>query len=283
MGTIAILGAGRLAQALGRLLRDRGHPVAALASRNPQHAKSAAAFVGAEPVPLNQLRANRLLIAVSDDALEEVAAALDPAPAVALHTCGSQGPEALDALARRGTDCGVLHPLQTIATPEQGLQALPGSSFALTGAPEAAAWAREIVAALGGTPLEIAPGRLPLYHAAAVLASNAVIGLLDAAVILLVSAGLDESAALRALAPLVSSSAANALALSPEAALTGPIQRGDLETVRRHLRALETAPETAAGLYRAAGRHLLTLARRRGLSPERARQIEDLLEGGGHG
>jgi predicted short-subunit dehydrogenase-like oxidoreductase (DUF2520 family) len=282
----AIVGAGRVAQALGRLLRERGEPVVAVASRNGEHAAAAAAFIGVEAVPLAAIpsRAGRIVIAVADDAIEEVASSLAAAGfrgGLALHTCGARGPESLEELSSQGAGCGVLHPLQTIASPEQGLEALPGAAFGVAGAPAAVEWARGLVGLLGGTALQIAPERMPLYHAAAVLASNAVIGLVDAAAILMVSAGLDERQAIRALGGILRASAENAIAMSPTAALTGPIQRGDIETVRRHLRALADSPPSVSGLYRAAGRHLVAVARRRGLAEDKARRIEELLERGG--
>jgi len=138
-------------------------------------------------------------------------------------------------------------------------------------------WARSIVALLDGTPLVIAPERLPLYHAAAVMASNYVHALTNAAVILMVSAGLEAGTALGALAPLIRSSAENSIALGPDRALTGPIERGDEETVRRHLRALACCPPEVGALYRAAGLQVLGIARRRGLAEAAAGRIESLL------
>jgi predicted short-subunit dehydrogenase-like oxidoreductase (DUF2520 family) len=194
-----------------------------------------------------------------------------------LHTCGAYGAEILEPLARGGVACGVLHPLQTIATPEAGVTALPGSAFAVAGDPAAVAWGERIVALLGGTVLHVAPGAMALYHAAAAMAANYVTGLIDAAAVLMRAAGIDEKTALAALGPLIEAGVANALALGPEKALTGPIERGDAETVRRHLRALGAAPASVSGLYRAAGLHVLEMARRRGLAEERAREIEGLL------
>jgi len=127
----------------------------------------------------------------------------------------------------------------------------------------AADWAREIVALLGGDVLEIRPERQALYHASAVMASNYVVALVDAAVILMGEAGIDQSSALRALAPLLTASAANAVALTPAAALTGPIERCDLQTVEAHLQALERVPRTVGRLYRNAARHTLELAQRK--------------------
>jgi predicted short-subunit dehydrogenase-like oxidoreductase (DUF2520 family) len=287
-GPIGIAGAGRVAQALGRLLRERGEPVVAVASRTLDHARAAAAFIGgAEAVPYSALagRITRVLIAVSDDALPQVAATLADSGmhgGAALHTCGSRGPEALAALEASRVSCATLHPLQTVASPEQGLAALPGCAFGITGEGPAAAWAERIVALLGGRALRISAGKRPLYHATAVMAGNYVVALIDAAAMLMGAAGIGEDEALAALAPLVVASGANALSLGPVRALTGPVERGDLETISMHLDAMAAAVSpTVRGLYRAAGLHALEIARRRGLSEAKARKLEELLRKSG--
>jgi predicted short-subunit dehydrogenase-like oxidoreductase (DUF2520 family) len=112
------------------------------------------------------------------------------------------------------------------------------------------------------------------------MASNNVTGLIDAAVILMKAAGIDEKTALGALGPLVRASVENALALGAEEALTGPIERGDVETVRRHLGSLAGVPPSAGELYRSAGLHVLEVARRRGLEESKAREIERALREG---
>lgn len=281
---IGIAGAGRVAQALGRLLRERGEPVVAVASRTLDHARAAASFIGSvEAVPYSALpgRATRVLIAVSDDALPLVAATLAESgmhDGAALHTCGARGPEALAALDANGVSCATLHPLQTIASPEQGHAALPGCAFGITGEGPAAAWAERIVALLGGRALRIPASQRPLYHAAAVMASNYVVALIDAAAMLMGAAGIEEDQALSALAPLVSASCANALSLGPMRALTGPVERGDVETISMHRDAMAAAVSPSVrDLYRAAGLHALEIARRRGLSEANARELEELL------
>jgi len=274
-----------VAQALGRLLAERGEPVVAVASRDPQRAAAAARFIGGvEPAPLAMLaRCGRVLIAVSDGAIAEVAAALADAGmcrGAALHTSGARGPDALEALAAAGVSCAALHPLQTIATPEQGVVVLPGAVFAISGTGAARTWAEHIVTLLGGTALAILPERYPLYHAAAVMASNHLVGLMDAAVKLLELAGVAQEDALRALAPLATTSLTNALTLGPAPALTGPVERGDARTIELHLEALRLAPEPVRALYRAAAGHLVDLARRKGTPEHAARRLEEILAEG---
>ncbi len=286
---VGLAGAGRIAQALGRLLRERGEPVVAVASRDPRHAEQAAVFIGGGVKAMTYdglpAVAKRLLIAVPDGAIREVAALLAEAGArsgVALHTCGTLGPEALSPLAGAGVSCAALHPLQTVASPEQGLTALRGVAFAIDGEGPAVLWAERIAALLDGRALRIAPERRPLYHAAAVMASNYAVALVDAAVILMSAAGVEEDQALRAIDPLARASLHNALTLGPTKALTGPIERGDMETVSAHLRALAQEPEPVRNLYRAAGLQALELARRRGLPAEKARKLRELLLEGDH-
>jgi predicted short-subunit dehydrogenase-like oxidoreductase (DUF2520 family) len=283
---MAIAGAGRMGQALGRLLRERGESVMAIAGRNPERTAAAVAFVGggAQSVSYRELpqHASRLLIAVPDDAIGDVALTLAEAgmhSAAALHTCGARGPEALDSLRAAGVSCGTLHPLQTVANPEEGIRVLPGVAFAVDGDPEAVAWAGQIVSLLNGQVLHIPPVSRALYHAAAVMSSNYLIALISSAVMLMGEAGVDEEIARRALLPLARTSVRNACELGPAAALTGPIARGDIETVRGHLSALARAPAVES-LYRSAGLVTLELGRRRGLGESQAGIMEGLLRKG---
>jgi predicted short-subunit dehydrogenase-like oxidoreductase (DUF2520 family) len=261
--------------------------VIAVVGRNPERARAAARFIGprvkAAAFDTIPKRATRVLIAVSDSAITEVASRLASGGitrGVALHTCGAFGAEALAPLAAAGVSCGALHPLQTYATPEQGLSALPGCLFAVDGDAGATRWAVQIAELLGGETLDIPPASRPLYHAAAVMASNYLVALVDAAAMLMSAAGVSQDKVLRALAPLIEASARNAIHLGPVAALTGPIQRGDLLSLSGHARALAREPETVRELYRWAGLHALDMAVRRGLAEETASLVEKLLRGG---
>jgi predicted short-subunit dehydrogenase-like oxidoreductase (DUF2520 family) len=276
--SIAIAGAGRVARALGRLLVDAGEPVVCIAGRNLQRATEAAEFVGARRVTYDDFppSIDRLLIAVPDGAISEVAErlALRSRPRVALHTSGALGTDALAPLRARRTACGTLHPLQTISGDPSVLR---GISFAVWGDAPAVKWAEQIVALAQGQVLRIAPEMRPRYHAAAVMTSNYVMALIDAGQTLLEQCGVEPEAARRALGPLIRQAVDNALTRGPVDALTGPIERGDLDTVSAHLKILASAPEQIRSLYRAAGRQTVDMARRRGLDAERAGVIDELL------
>jgi predicted short-subunit dehydrogenase-like oxidoreductase (DUF2520 family) len=181
-------------------------------------------------------------------------------------------------LQRTGSACGVLHPLQTIVSPEQGVENLKGISFGLAGDPAALAWGREIIALLDGREIPVTPGRMALYHAGAVMASNGMVALIDAAVRLMEEAGIEYQSALDGLGPLSRATLNNVLASGPRAALTGPIARGDAETVRLHIDVLPEAPRDIGALYRSVGHSLLGLARRRGLPESSLGAVAGALE-----
>lgn len=281
---IGIVGTGRVAQALGRLLRQRGSSAVAVAGRDPARTEAAARYIGncsvASWAAIGQL-SERLLIAVSDDAVAEVAAKLAPharAGSIALHTCGVHGPEVLATLAARGVHCGALHPLATVPSAGEGIRTLVGASYGFTGDEAARGWATEIVATLEGRLCEVEPSGRALYHAAASLACNSIPSLLDAAATMLAGSGAaDKAEALRLLEPLVRASLDNSFRLGPEAALTGPARRGDSSTLLLHLEALAAQDPAIGKLYRAHGLCQLALARQAGLDTEKADRAEEVL------
>jgi predicted short-subunit dehydrogenase-like oxidoreductase (DUF2520 family) len=221
-----------------------------------------------------------LFLTVPDDVLPGMAhavAAQGPAPegCAALHCSGALSGDVLAPLHAVGYRVGSLHPLQSLAHPVTGAERLAGSWFAVSGEPEAAAVARRLVAELDGTPLTIPVTRRPLYHAAAVVASNYLPVLLALAARLLVHAGVREEDAVPALLPLMRGTLDNIGELGIAPALTGPVARGDVETVRLHLRML---PEREARLYRDLGREAVTLAEAGGLDPDAVAALREVLD-----
>src|SRR5690606_32099544 len=130
---------------------------------------------------------------------------------------------------------GSMHPLMAVADPWLAGERLIGAAFAITGEPAAIAAARRVVSALGGVPLMIPATQRPMYHAAAVVASNYLVALTGLAVRMLGEAGIEEDDAVRALLPLLRGTLDNIGQLGVRAAVTGPIARGDVDTVRLHL------------------------------------------------
>ena len=229
---IVVIGPGRVGTAISTAATVAGLDVNLVDRR-----ELPAACAGAEVV----------LLCVPDGEIETAAANVVAASGrlrLLGHTSGATG---LDVLAA-APGAFSLHPLQTV--PDGGAS-LVGAPAAIEGSTaEAVALARDLAVALGMRPFEVPAGSRAAYHAAAAMASNFLIALEESAAALLRDAGLDDSHDARELlAPLVLRTAAN-WAEQGAAALTGPIARGDEETVARHLEAIaETAPELEP-LYR---------------------------------
>lgn len=186
--------------------------------------------------------ARTLLFCVPDAAIREVCERIAPSlrPGTrAGHVSGATGLRALEAASAAGCETFSLHPLQTIPTPRTDLA---GAPCAVSGSsPEALAFARSFAESLEMRPFDVPEGGRAAYHAAASMASNFLVALEESAAGLLDAAGVLNSR--EVLAPLVLRTAANWVDAGA-AALTGPIARGDSETVSRHLDALsEKAPE----------------------------------------
>jgi predicted short-subunit dehydrogenase-like oxidoreductase (DUF2520 family) len=220
-----------------------------------------------------------VFLTVPDAVLPELAQALAargeaPPGCAAFHTSGALGADPLAPLHARGYAVGTLHPLQAIANPISGAERLVGSAFAISGEPAALGAARTIIGLLGGSGIMVPTGRRPLYHAAAVFASNYVVALLREAVSLLQVAGATSEEAERALTSLARGTLENVEELGIEGALTGPLLRGDVETVALHLRSLSPAD---AELYAALGRRTLAWVRER-VPHEAASRLDELFE-----
>jgi predicted short-subunit dehydrogenase-like oxidoreductase (DUF2520 family) len=171
--------------------------------------------------------------------------------------------EALQPAAERGAGIFSLHPLQSIADPATALQVLPGSFFCFEGMDEAYSLASRLVAALEGRLLRIAAADKPLYHAAAVVASNFFIALEFLAISMLEKIGAGDKDARDMLLPLVRGSLENLVIKGPVEALTGPIVRGDSVTIAGHLRALEEKMPAAVEAYKILARLNVDLAARK--------------------
>jgi predicted short-subunit dehydrogenase-like oxidoreductase (DUF2520 family) len=298
VGGVVIIGAGRMGLALGSALRQRDaverltffgrgyepppHPIF---DPHPLPGDVDAAASGAEyrMLPAQPPAGTAIvLLAVPDAALPEVAYDLTrmgdaPPGCAALHLSGALSTDVLAPLHAVGYSIGSIHPLMAVADPWLAGERLVGAAFALGGEPAAVAAARRLAFALGGLPLVIPPQLRPLYHAAAVIASNYLIAIAGLATRLLQEAGVPEEDALPALLPLLRGTLDNVEQLGVSAALTGPIARGDVDTIRLHLARLSAEDRM---LYCGLGLELLRMARAAGLDAQRAEEIHALLSSG---
>lgn len=220
-----------------------------------------------------------VILAVPDDTLTEIAMAVAghgeaPGGASAFHLSGALGTDPLAPLHARGYSVGTLHPFQTVAHPITGADLLPGSYFALSGQPRALSAARRILNALGSPWVTVPVAQRPHYHVAGVFASNYLLALLAIAARYLTRAGVSDSEAVDMLLPLARGTLRNLEELGAPQALTGPVVRGDEETIHLHLRMLEGRDRE---LYGDLGRELLASLRPPDMDDDRAVELADLL------
>ena len=184
--------------------------------------------------------------------------------ATVVHCAGVYDASILAPARDRKARVAALHPLQTFASAEAAVRAMKGTCFTFDGDPEAAPVAEKIVDALGGRMVRIAPESRPLYHAASCVLSNYMVAVADLGLIMLELSGMDKAEAARAARPLLRGTLENIEKMGIPAALTGPISRGDVETVTRHLAALARLPREIRRLYCALGLYTVRVAQRKG-------------------
>jgi predicted short-subunit dehydrogenase-like oxidoreductase (DUF2520 family) len=250
---VAIIGPGRLGQAMGKLLLGAGVPVRFVAARQLPRARKAIQFIGggkALSLKDRQLAdADIVLITTSDAAIAPLARGLasyrkDWSGEVVLHTCGSLPASVLDPFKERGAAIGSLHPYQTIPSPSAGVRNLPGCFWAMEGDRPALAVARRWVKALGGRSFTIAPESKAFYHLSAFLVCPTTVTLMDCAERLLLQAGVPKKIIRPMLGRFVSETVKNFAEFGGRKSLTGPAVRGDWVTLQRHITELQRfAPE----------------------------------------
>jgi len=237
--TLAILGAGRVGRALGRLLHERGWRVLVVAARSEATARKAAKFIrSGRPfagITHHALAAKTILISVPDDAIRDIATELARIGGqqlrgkIVLHTSGASDAGALQSVRSFGAFAASMHPLQTF----NGVSAPPleGKIFAIEGDATAVRVARSIARSLGGIPVNITAEKKPLYHAAGAFAAGLVLALEEAGVQMLKTSGLPQREALHALLSLSRQVLEHYEKLGPNKAWTGPLSRGDYGVV----------------------------------------------------
>lgn len=284
--SVFIYGAGRLGLAVARLASARGMEVRGLWNPRPlegERKDRASGFQLATGEELPAADADFWLLAVPDDAIMTVAASLaigtadngSALPGCAAHSAGGQPAALLAPLAELGVPCGSWHPVMTFRGSAGDSAALAESWVTMEGEENAIERLAAFSDALGVPSIRVAADRKRDYHAALVLASNGRVALDAAARRLLQSAGLEETTARDLLGPLVRRTDQNLTKAAPEAALTGPVARGDVQTVDSQLDALKSHPSVLE-LYVALARVALELVPPESRSPAHI-TIEDRL------
>src|ERR1700756_4756086 len=259
--TLAILGAGRVGRALGRLLHERDWHILTVAAYSEATARKAAKFIHAgrplAGISHHALAAKTILVCVPDDKIPEAAAELARIGGqqlrgkIVLHTSG-----ACDAAMEPVRPCGAfaasMHPLQTF----NGVSVPPleGKIFAIEGDAPAVRVARSIAGSLGGIPVNITAEKKPLYHAAGAFAAGLVLALEEAGVQMLKTSGLPQREALHALVSLSRQVLDHYEKLGPHKAWTGPLSRGDYGVVAANEEAIARSHPEFLEAYQAVSR-----------------------------
>ena len=284
---VAVVGAGAVGRAMALRLAERGYPVVAVVSRTLGRAEAVARLVGA-PMASDRLadvppEAALVLVCVGDDQIEDVAegllaARVDWPGAVVAHTSGALTAAALEPLADAGATALSFHPLQTVA-PGAGAEALEGIYAGLEGPPRGVAAGIELAVGLGLRYVVVPAESKGRYHLAASVASNFLVTLVAIAQEVLGSVDIDRRDSLAMLEPLLRGTLDSLAARGPEDALTGPVVRGDLHTLRRHGVALRQHLPQLVPAYASLGVEAVRVAVRSGrLDPDRAERVLELLQ-----
>ncbi len=270
-----IIGTGKLGRTLARLFCDAGVvTIGYIYNRNSEHSYSAQAFIGAgtvvtkleqlahEPTPL-------WLLATPDDAIGDCARQLAELTGiswqktVAFHCSGLKTSAELSALQVLGSSIASAHPAHSFASPERSLSSFASTVCTLEGDEQATTIINTLLRAIGGQTATITAEAKPLYHAATVMASNYLVALLSASETLLEKAGIDGVLASAVLSPLMRQSLDNGLTEGSIDALTGPVARGDINTLQAHLKAIEHNTPHLHNTYITLGIEALRLAKQK--------------------
>ena len=279
---VFIIGPGHVGRGLFRAFRASGVEVVGL---HGKRASGVATSTG--NIPADASRANVVIVSVRDPQLDDAIAEVSIAAgdgriargAVILHTSAIAEPVGLKALSDGGFPGGTFHPLVPFSDPDVSAELLRKAWIGIDGENAAKNASRRLAGHLGARTLEIPPGKKPAYHAAAVISSNFPVVLASVAGHLLHDIGIPDASAYQAVESLMSGALANMKQMLPDDALTGPVVRGDAETVGKHVRALH-GHERALEVYRALSAAAVEIAQRRGVDQKKLAAVSGLLRPG---
>jgi predicted short-subunit dehydrogenase-like oxidoreductase (DUF2520 family) len=286
---VAIIGPGKVGTALGILYARGGYRVVAIGGRDPKRAELAASQIGSDTLSCNVVdaahAADAIILSVTDDSIKDVCAQIAREAAcrrgaVLIHCSGALSSIDLFAI-HRTCHCslGSMHPLQTFPDVDSAIEKIPGAYCFYEGDERATKFITHFARVIGLIPVEIHREEKALYHAAAVMASNYLVTLLDMMIETARLSGIDQDKVWPAFRPLIYGTLENVGRQGTAPSLTGPISRGDIDTVRKHLQSLDRVDPAAARLYRELGIKATTIAaRRNAISTEKLVALVRLLK-----
>ncbi|CAN5298556.1 Rossmann-like and DUF2520 domain-containing protein [soil metagenome] len=275
--SLSIIGAGRLGKTLAKLLADsRMFDLQDVMTRSPESAMAAVNFIGAGR-PISDYKdlhpADVYLISTPDDRIVSCCDALARTgvlntDSVVFHCSGALASNALQAASELGAAVASIHPIRSFASPEQVARNFAGTWCGVEGDQRALDILFDGFATIGAQWVSIKPEAKILYHAAAVFASNYLVTLVDVAKKAFEVSGIPPDLALQLIQPLMLETANNIFKLGPEAALSGPIARGDMATVEKQSKVIAHWNRQYGELYDQFAALTVELAARRSRTPE---------------
>lgn len=289
MKKLYFIGAGKVGTSLAYLLNKKGYKIIGIASRNLKSAEASASFIGENITATNDIyifieEADIIFITTNDDAIpfvvKDIAENCDINEGqVFIHTSGSLPSKVFEPLEIKGGIGISIHPLQTVASPAEGIKNIMGSLFAIEGNIKAYDIALELVKALDGQPFFIDSDKKPLYHLAAVVACNYFVTLINTSIKIFENVNIDNEKGLTGILKLVRGTINNIEKIGPKQALTGPIARGDIHTIEGHIQAMKRYMPELLEFYKVLGSMTVEVAIEKGtLSESKGKKIQEILK-----
>ena len=263
---VGFIGAGKVGFSLGRYFVDNGIELTGYYSRTADSARKAAEFTGSEfySQPDGLISASdAVFLTVPDGAIKETYLSLTKYKLTGKQLCHCSGAmsatEAFPDISAYGALASSIHPLFPVSSKEESYKELGNAFFCIEG--DCADEWSGILSRMGNSVRIITSGIKSRYHAACSVASNLVCGLMEESVQMLEQCGFTADEALAALEPLAMSNIRRIFAVGPTAALTGPVERNDVSTVKKHIACIDD--KTGSELYKAVSRKLADMAQER--------------------
>jgi len=269
---LCVIGAGRVGTTVSYTLAEKELPnikLKAISSRSMESLNRAKKILGRKAAGVIFTRenskavslANCILICTPDDVINSVCSEIfkdkskDFKNYYAIHFSGSKSLEVLNSARAAGAEIASIHPLRSFASIEEAIKSLPGTIFGITySSTESKKMAEFLVKSLGGEIIEVENNKKPLYHAAACVASNYLVTLINYAVLIHKKMGIRPEDSLKGLMGLVEGTVSNIKKMGTEKSLTGPIARGDVGTIKEHVKSFnEFFSKEDSALYRMMG------------------------------
>ena len=281
---LGFIGAGTVCTALAVRLNSKGYPIVAVSSRSRTSAQNLARAVdGCRVFNNNQAVADSaelVFVTTPDDAIAPVASQIQWHPGQSVvHCSGAASTDILQPAKESGAQVGAFHPLQTFASAQQAIENIPGSTFALEAEQPLLNTLKDMATALDGHWVELKASDKVIYHAAAVFACNYLVTLVKLATDLWQTFNVPTQKATQALLPLIRGTLNNIDTVGIPQCLTGPIARGDIGTINKHLDALQQTAPHLLSTYRELGLQTIPIALAKGrINQQQAQELRTILE-----